>query len=229
MCARFISTHSGMDIRPHHIPRRHCLVLSWITLLPTAAITFCLVNLHRPIHPTEKSQDNPLRSRRSIFQCLSIWIRSLAVAGLGLWVWSDVKSFGVQRECTPQTFVVIFGHSVAVTNGKLKVFALLLYGAGGFSTIISPMLYLLLSKRLQATLSKFLSRAASNSQAPGTESLSKVFPNLSVQVLATMNTTVGLIMYLSIKYFWLAAPKFWYRGAKGLCFPASRSGLSDSL
>jgi len=134
-----------------------------------------------------------------------------------------VKSFGVQRECTPQTFVVIFGHSVAVTNGKLKVFTLLLYGAVGFGSIIGPMLFLLLYKRLHATPFKLLSGAVSNSQAPGLESLSKRVPNLLVQLLATIKTTevwiILLVFILSLEIFPVASTEVLVQRSKGLVLP----------
>jgi len=101
------------------------LVLSWITFVPALAIA------DYSDLQTEPHRDQPVRfgtTWRAILREFFVWIHCLTVAGLGIWVWSDVRSFGDQRECTPQTFVVIFGHNVLVTNQKLKVFALLLYG-----------------------------------------------------------------------------------------------------
>ena len=75
----------------------------------------------------------------------------LVVASFGIWVWSNIRIFGGQPECTPQTLVVIFGHDIRVTNPALRIVSLVVYSvaivpvvnvltiitaAGGFSSLI---------------------------------------------------------------------------------------------
>ena len=112
------------------------LILSWISFVPTFFIG--LGNLKvgnsrndavRPIDPIEGRRKFRARVGWKGFLGSQLQLMHyIAVAGFGLWVWSDVKSFGNQPQCTPQTFVVIFGYNILVTNHGLKIAALILYG-----------------------------------------------------------------------------------------------------
>jgi hypothetical protein len=50
-----------------------------------------------------------------------------AMAGLGIWVWSKVATFGDQPECTPETLMILFGHDIPVTNKPLYIALIVVY------------------------------------------------------------------------------------------------------
>ena len=112
------------------------LILSWISFVPT----YFTGILGDAVHPTDPS-DGRRKFRwgvgwKGFLARMFTWTHYIAVAGFGLWIWSDVKSFGDQPQCTPQTFVVIFGHNILVTDPGLKIAALILYSFMGLSAIL---------------------------------------------------------------------------------------------
>ena len=50
-----------------------------------------------------------------------------AMAGLGIWVWAKVATFGDQPECTPETWTILFGHDIPVTNKPLYIASMVVY------------------------------------------------------------------------------------------------------
>ncbi|KIM88232.1 hypothetical protein PILCRDRAFT_814137 [Piloderma croceum F 1598] len=61
------------------------------------------------------------------------------MGALGIWVWAKVNTFGDQLECTPATFMTIFGHDIAVTSASLRKGSIVLY-----SIITLPLLNLVI-------------------------------------------------------------------------------------
>jgi NO-binding membrane sensor protein with MHYT domain len=117
------------------------LILSWISFVPTIFIGLGIGNARsnavRPIDPIEGRHKFWSRvGWKGFLGGQLLLMHYIAVAGFGLWVWSDVKAFGNQPQCTPQTFVVIFGYNILVTNPGLKIVALIIYGEIAFASII---------------------------------------------------------------------------------------------
>ena len=117
------------------------LILSWISFVPTLFIVLGIIDaLNDAVRPTDPTEGRgKFRSRvgwKGFLAGKLLLMHYIAVAGFGLWIWSDVKSFGNQPQCTPQTFVVIFGYNVLVTNPVLKFVALLLYGEIAAASIV---------------------------------------------------------------------------------------------
>ena len=64
----------------------------------------------------------------ALFRLIPLSILHLSGMGaLGIWVWSKVNTFGDQPECTPATFLTIFGHDIAVTSASLRKGSITLY------------------------------------------------------------------------------------------------------
>ncbi|KDR73121.1 hypothetical protein GALMADRAFT_251684 [Galerina marginata CBS 339.88] len=117
------------------------LVLSWITFVPCMATAYFGPVLNRKLMESQSEADMKFRKRvawKLHLRGLVVWVHYIAVAGLGIWVWSDVKTFGSQPDCTPRTFVLIFGYNIPVTNQGLRVVALYLYGSFALSAAIVP-------------------------------------------------------------------------------------------
>jgi hypothetical protein len=53
---------------------------------------------------------------RSNFSHLLATMHLSAVAGVGIWVWTSIDTFGSQPECTPQTFLTLLGQDVLVAH-----------------------------------------------------------------------------------------------------------------
>ena len=130
------------------------LILSWINFVPTYFIGAIINALVHGTNPTEgRPKFRWRKGWKGFLARLFQWIHYIAVAGFGIWVWSDVGSFGDQPQCTPQTFVVIFGFNILVTNPGLKIAALILYSFFAFVGIVMvPFLTLIRSRHCERLL-----------------------------------------------------------------------------
>jgi hypothetical protein len=76
------------------------------------------------------------------------------MGALGIWVWVKVNTFGDQPECTPATFLTIFGHNIAVTSASLHKGSITLY-----SIVTLPFLNLVIIILVGAVIVALLSLA----------------------------------------------------------------------
>ena len=78
------------------------LILSWINFVPTYFIGSIIDALDDAVHPTEGRRKFRWRvGWKGFLGQIIRWMHYIAVAGFRLWIWSDVKSFGDQPQCTP--------------------------------------------------------------------------------------------------------------------------------
>lgn len=54
-------------------------------------------------------------------------VHSFIMASLGLWLWVNIREFGVQPECTPQTFMNIVGYNIPVTGRVIRIVSIVFY------------------------------------------------------------------------------------------------------
>jgi hypothetical protein len=96
----------------------------------------------------------PLRTG-ALLRLIPLSILHLSGMGaLGIWVWAKVNTFGDQPECTPATFLTIFGQDIAVTSASLRKGSIALY-----SIITLPFLNLVIIILISAIIVTLLSLA----------------------------------------------------------------------
>ena len=49
------------------------------------------------------------------------------MGAFGIWVWGNINTFGSQPECTPVTFLTVFGHDITATSTPLRKGSIALY------------------------------------------------------------------------------------------------------
>jgi len=120
----------------------HALIIlniSWINSF--SAILYVTLGVVLSVSPTTffEAGLRPLWTG-GLLRAIPLSILHLSGMGvLGIWVWAKVSTFGDQPECTPATFLTIFGHDIAVTSASLRKGSIALY-----SIVTLPFLNLLI-------------------------------------------------------------------------------------
>lgn len=191
------------------------LILSWISYVPTlfiGSIINALGNAVHPIGPSEGRRKFMWRlCWKGVLAAKFRWMHYIAVTGFGLWIWSDVKSFGDQPQCTPQTFVVIFGHNILVTNPGLKIAALILYSFMACAGIVGVPFFIFLKSRHCKRLLPHLHKYYQSTIHPQNRNLT--------QKQKQSKWIINLVAAFGIEILLVSSTEVLIRRSKGLVYP----------
>jgi hypothetical protein len=100
------------------------LNFSWISNL--SATFYIVVNIVNYMLGALSCGEEQISMKNKFAFCMAIV--HLAVMGIfGIWLWAKIDVFGSHPKCTPATFLTIFGHDIAVTNGRLRRGSIAIY------------------------------------------------------------------------------------------------------
>jgi hypothetical protein len=127
-CALLVSTF----IQAPRLNVYHALIvlnLSWINNAGAIAWSFnyfasrSAAEGHGVVAYIKKHWRTPYSIRSSVFASIQL----CGMAGLGIWVWAKLDTFGDQPECTPYTLASVFGKLIPVTKEPLRTTSFAFY------------------------------------------------------------------------------------------------------
>jgi hypothetical protein len=87
--------------------------------------------LYATIAVLEFLEDHLRKTREEKFNHFSVMLLSVfhlsGMGAFGIWVWAKILTFGNQPECTPITFLTVFGYDITATSTSLRKGSIGLY------------------------------------------------------------------------------------------------------
>jgi hypothetical protein len=136
----------------------HALIVLNISRINSfSAILYIILGVVLSVSPTTFFEPglSQLWTGARLWRSIPLSILHLSgMEALGIGVWAKVHTFGDQPECTPATFLTIFGHDIAVTSASLRKGSIALY-----SIVALPFLNLIIIILVGVVIATLLSLA----------------------------------------------------------------------